>query len=168
MIISDSWSLPDKLKIYDVDIDYLSYLHSFDNQVELKGNRPYIGIIANINNYFYFLPLTSDDKPYLRENRKYKRIVVDISKDDKLGFVRVGNMIPVPKGCFKEKSFNSSKDRDLLRKQYRVFVTQEFRDRLRLKIINLYNTRILNPDHYLNDIICNFPLLEQKCNEYKS
>lgn len=53
------------MKFYKVDIDYIKYLHGFDDRVQynsnytdmLNQNRPYIGVVLEINQQNYFAPL---------------------------------------------------------------------------------------------------------------
>ena len=53
------------MKIYELNEEYIDYLHSIDNKVEnSKGkdyqfSRKYLGVILEINNFKYFAPLSS-------------------------------------------------------------------------------------------------------------
>ena len=52
-----------RLKIYEVDSEYIRYLSKFQEHLFFsdgdKSNRKYIGIILEINGYKYFAPLSS-------------------------------------------------------------------------------------------------------------
>ena len=63
----NSYFLNNEICIYDVDFKYRVYLRSFDNKVNTKDGRRYVGIIIVHNDIKYFIPLTS--KP-LRSNGK--------------------------------------------------------------------------------------------------
>lgn len=164
------------LDFYNVDPDYVKYLFNFDNHVCLhKNGRPYLGIVFDFNNHDYFAPLTSDNlnKEYLREDANYRRITVDIGKNDnqKIGFVRVNNMIPVPKRCYKKMIINDIGDdkkyKTLLLKQYRVFITPEFQQEIQIKAKRVYKISLYK-NHHLNNKVCDFQLLEKKCDYWEN
>ena len=55
--------MKDKLKWYIVDKEYVSYLKQYDDKVENINYstklKPYIGIIININEFNYYVPISS-------------------------------------------------------------------------------------------------------------
>ena len=57
-------------KFYTISGKYYSYLKAFDNRIpnteNEKSNRPFIGIVLDINNYKYYAPLTSPKKKHLK------------------------------------------------------------------------------------------------------
>ena len=56
-----------KIALYDIESDYRQYLFQYDFRVNLKSGRRFVGIIVGIEDYTYFISLTS--KP-LRKNGK--------------------------------------------------------------------------------------------------
>ena len=54
-----------KLRLYRTDIEYIKYLYSFDNRIQYNPNqtdeytqkRPYLGIVLEVDNLKYFVPL---------------------------------------------------------------------------------------------------------------
>ena len=60
-----------KIALYDIESDYRQYLFQYDFRVNLKSGRRFVGIIVGIEDYTYFIPLTS--KP-LRKNGKTHNI----------------------------------------------------------------------------------------------
>ena len=52
-----------KLKWYIADKDYISYLKQYDDKVENINYsaklKPYIGIVVNINEFNYYVPISS-------------------------------------------------------------------------------------------------------------
>ena len=164
------------LDFYNVDPDYISYLSQSDNNVCLhKNGRPYLGIVFTFNNYSYFAPLTSDtqNKEYLRKDAGYRRITIDIGKNDnqEIGFVRINNMVPIPKKCYKKMVINDVIDdvkyKTLLLKQYRVFITSEFQEEIQTKADRVYKIS-LNKNHRLNNRVCDFKLLEKLCDHWEN
>lgn len=73
-----------KLKLYKIDIEYIKYLYSFDNRVQYNPNRedeysqkrPYLGIVLNINNFNYFVPL---EHPRI-SHQKQKKLIIEVKK----------------------------------------------------------------------------------------
>lgn len=53
----------EKLRWYIADKEYVNYLRKFDKKVEnIEYNeklKPYIGILININNFNYYVPISS-------------------------------------------------------------------------------------------------------------
>lgn len=55
--------MKEKLKWYIADKDYISYLKQYDDKVENINYsaklKPYIGIVVNINEFNYYVPISS-------------------------------------------------------------------------------------------------------------
>ena len=68
----EPYFLNNEIAIYDIDFDYRMYLRKFDERVNTKDERRFIGVIIILNEHDYFIPLTS--KP-LRVNGKRRKIV---------------------------------------------------------------------------------------------
>lgn len=134
--------------LYQVDIDYIKYLHNIDNEVfydasRLYQRKPYIGILIGLGKHKYFIPLTSakvkherwevsDDDHLLvvlkvnlneRVNGDYYK-KIDQDKDHLnhiLSAIMFSKMIPVKDGLYSYIDINAIKDtgyRDLLRREY--------------------------------------------------
>ncbi len=63
----------DPLKLYEISEEYIAYLRSFDRLVfsakeeDRIHTRKYLGIVHTINNYDYYIPLSSPKKiPIIR------------------------------------------------------------------------------------------------------
>ena len=60
------------MKFYEIDIEYIKYLHSFDNEDYYDASnskyldKPYVGIIVYKDDIKYFIPLTSAKKKHLK------------------------------------------------------------------------------------------------------
>ena len=48
-----------KIALYDIESDYRQYLFQYDFRVNLKSGRRFVGIIVGIEDYTYFISLTS-------------------------------------------------------------------------------------------------------------
>ncbi|MEG1475415.1 MAG: type III toxin-antitoxin system ToxN/AbiQ family toxin, partial [Longicatena sp.] len=88
----------DNLHFFYVNDRYVRELQKIDpNICDNKGNRrAHIGILFEIQGILYLAPLTSTGKTYLENNKKHKRIVYPLENGE-LGYIRIGNIIPVPR-----------------------------------------------------------------------
>lgn len=59
-----------KIALCDIESDYRQYLFQYDFRVNLKLGRRFVGIIVGIEDYTYFIPLTS--KPLRKKWKKKK------------------------------------------------------------------------------------------------
>ena len=84
-----------KLKWYIADKEYVNYLRQFDEKVEnIDYNtklKPYIGILITINEFNYYVPISSaKEKHYkIREGMDF----IKIMQDDKI--IGVLNLSPL-------------------------------------------------------------------------
>lgn len=161
----------EEFQFFRVSNEYISFLKEIDNNVcdNYDEDRMHIGIIIQVNHQLYVAPLTSKGKVYLKTIKKYKRIVFEIDNGD-LGFVRIGNMIPVPKSELKPVFIVNVKDtkyKDLLLDQY-IFLRKEVnRTAIRTLANKLYTKRYHNDKFFLADIMCNFKELEKACKKWE-
>ena len=57
-----------KLILFWVDPEYIAYLRKFDNKVQVnskeehKDNKPFVGVLFEINEIEYFVPISSNGK----------------------------------------------------------------------------------------------------------
>lgn len=165
--------MSDKLKFYNIKNEYIEYLRKIDKTVlfNKQEKRPYIGIVLEIGENNYYVPLASP-----KEKHKTMKNGKDFSKiaSGSLGAINFNNMIPVPNEALLIKDIDNEPNeqyKNLLQKQYvEILNTQE---NIRKKAQELHNLSLL-PDKGLseNDIkvknrCCNFALLEEKCKEYE-
>ena len=104
----------DNLKLYEISEEYISYLRSFDSFVfsakedDRNHTRKYLGIVYTINNYNYYIPLSSPkntDYQMINGKRKIRKSIVpliritaqsDSGELELKGTLKLSNMIPVP------------------------------------------------------------------------
>ncbi|MBO5177049.1 MAG: type III toxin-antitoxin system ToxN/AbiQ family toxin [Lachnospiraceae bacterium] len=102
------------LKIYSVTDEYINYLRTsypnvYSNKQDTRVHtRNYVGVVIKVENYNYYLPLSSpketdyqvagDGKVIKKSIVPIVRIVVKNSKGEKelKGTLRISHMIPVP------------------------------------------------------------------------
>ncbi|MBE6140293.1 MAG: type III toxin-antitoxin system ToxN/AbiQ family toxin [Firmicutes bacterium] len=157
------------LKIVLIDQKYCDYLRKFDNKVPYnmnkKNNRPFVGILFNVNNHNYFAPLSSPKKKHLHMKNNLDFYKID---NGVLGVVNFNNMIPVNDKCFtiidfrkKIKDLNDQKYLLMLKKQYKYLNKHKKELRKKSKLLyNLYCSNKLTKN--IINRCCNFKLLEEK------
>lgn len=105
------------LSFYVVSSKYCDYLRLTDPCVpytmDQKTNRPFIGIVLEVNGFHYYAPLTSP-KP---KHQKMKNQLDFYKINGGLwGAINFNNMIPVPMNCLKKvdlKITNTDTDTDI-------------------------------------------------------
>ncbi len=173
-----------KLKLIRVKPEYIKYLRQYDKKVQLnskeihKENKPFVGVLFQINKFEYFVPISSNKKEklvnmfenYLKTNQKPIDIffVEEISVHNQrklLSVLNINNMIPIVEEA--KIDFNIEKDKDfsLLRKE--IDYCNKHRREIVKNSIRIYNAVIRHEWESLEKRCCNFKLLEEKCIKYK-
>ena len=157
-----------KIQIYDIDYNYRDYLFKFDKKVNIKHRRRFSGIIVSMENFNYFIPLTSHP---LRKNgkRRNPRTTVEIYNESKelIAALLINNMIPVPNGCFNLVDIPNDRDKDYLNSEYIYLRKEKIKQQVIKKAENVYNSVVEKKDDFLIEFCCDFKLLEDKCREYQ-
>ena len=89
-----------KLKLYRIDINYIKFLYRFDKRVqyntqredEYTKRRVYLGIVLQVNDYNYFVPL---EHPRPAHQKIKNNIFIFKIHKGKYGMLGFNNMIPV-------------------------------------------------------------------------
>ena len=172
--------------LYLISDEYIQYLNKKDPTVMLNKtalertyHRKYIGIIKELNNHKYFVPLSSPkDNDYVLVNNK-KQIKKDNfttifikNKNVLYGKLKFNCMIPVPKTEISKYDLNDEGD---LKYKILVFNEIEFlranREKIEKKAINLYEAKTSSkviPDKKQNILryTVDFKSLEKYCDEW--
>lgn len=157
----------EKLKLYKIKDAYVEYLHTFDDKVlfNKEEKRVYIGIIYNINNVKYCIPLSSPKGKHLTMHDS-----VDFSKinNGRDGAINFNNMIPVIDEVIID--FDVMKEevigyRNVLFNQIR-FIKRK-KDEIKNKADDLYEKITVHRSQYLIGRCVDFKLLEEKSLLYK-
>ena len=169
-----------KLNWYIMKKEYIKYLKKFDNKVQdieyINKSKPYIGIVFNINNFNYYVPISSCKNKYysMSENIDF----VKVTEGRKiLAAINLNNMIPVPEeninlldyqNISEYFSFRNEIDKQkyiaLLRKE--IAIINQRKDDILRRAKRLYELKYKFPNYKVSKRCCNFKLLERKCNEY--
>lgn len=172
------------LKLYSLSDRYCNYLRNFDNKIyqnketDRKHSRKYLGIVLNINNLNYYIPLSSPKKSDYNDKkcskiRKSTNTIIRIKSKDRTGneilrgTLRISNMIPIP--MYEVEEYNKSNELD---KKYLDVINDElkFISKNEKKIVKLaklvYKQKIENRKISYLDSCVDYKLLEKKCKEY--
>lgn len=138
---------------------------------ENKELRPFIGVLFKIEKFEYFAPLSS---PKLKHKKMRNMIDFFKIKDGEYGAVNFNNMIPVKENNYslinlEKKVFNIEEQKyQKMLKQQLNWLNSNINQvcNKSFKLYNLYITGKLSKN--IIERCCNFPLLEEKCDEYNS
>lgn len=149
---------------YSIDADYLEYLNSKDSEVYYNSFyrnaiKPFVGIIIDMTECKYFIPLTSAKE----KHKKWKNscdehfliyevidksvnisgdVYKEYSKDKKmhvLSVLDIKKMIPVPSDAYERIAFDELSDeryQDLFKKEYAFCLT--IKDKILIKAEKIY------------------------------
>lgn len=149
--------------------NYLNFLHQFDIKVPQEHTnakrRPFIGIVFNMRQILYFVPLASPKAKFKHLNNK-----VDFFKlrNGELGALNFNNMIPVNEQTIDIYDIDNEKDtkyKNLILKQARYLNRRQ--NDIKKKAYRLYEKFINNKlDINTKNRCCDFQLLEAKLLSY--
>ncbi len=178
----------DKLRLYNVSDEYINFLRNFDKRVfsnkeeDRCKERKYLGIVLSINNFNYFVPLSSpkdSDYLYIENVKTIRKSIIPIMRivaegengnDELKGTLKFSNMIPIPYSALLDYDLENEPDEN-----YKILVLKElsfiFSNKKTIirnaKVIHNQKTKNMNNIGYIKDTV-NFKLLEQKCIEYEA
>ncbi|MCI8832836.1 MAG: type III toxin-antitoxin system ToxN/AbiQ family toxin [Clostridia bacterium] len=170
------------MKLYSITDNYINYLRKhekrvYDNKEDIrKVTRKYLGIVLKVNDFNYYIPMSSPKKSDYNGNEIRKSIVPIvrmISREEidgipvLKGTLRISNMIPVPESelILYEPKFEKNKNYKILVEKELEFIDKN-EDMIRKYARVIYNQKNNNYNvSYINNVI-DFKLLEQKCLEY--
>ena len=176
--------------LYNVDVDYLQYLNGVDSEVQFSidkdyEQKPFLGIVILIDNYSYFIPLTSSKSKHARwknvgpahyliyeqvKKTELQRndVFKSVSDSDALKIfaaLEIKKMIPVKPHLYKRIEFSALTDlkyADLLEKEYRF--CQKIQDGILTKAKQIYTEQKQTGTVF--PYYCNFAKLEAACDAY--
>ncbi|NLZ82904.1 MAG: type III toxin-antitoxin system ToxN/AbiQ family toxin [Clostridiales bacterium] len=154
------------MKFYHIKDEYIAYLHDADSKVpdNKHEKRPFIGIVFNVNEMDYYVPLSSPKPKHktMKNNKDFRKI-----NGGEYGAINFNNMLPVIEEALIEFNIQDEPDykyRNLLQNQYRAIVN-DFENIKRVARDLYYLCQL--PDDQLKPFeaaiknrCCNFRLLE--------
>ena len=176
----------EEFKIYSVSDRYISYLRDFEPNVysnkedNRSHTRKYVGIVLDINDYHYFVPLSSPketDYQVAGEGKVIKKSIIPIIRiiektrgvKELKGTLRLSHMIPVPEEELVLYDLDNEEDTD-----YKALVTAEMiyirknSDKIRNNAEILYKQKAAGDESigYLKAAL-DYKKLEKLHDEYK-
>lgn len=168
---------------YVIDKRYINYLRIYDKQVSYVeyGERLklHIGIVLSVHEFHYYVPVSSaKPKHHHMSNSLDFHKLIDDKTGDTYAVININNMVPVPDFCIIQlkydkitefRHFTTEKEKTdyiyLLQKEKAII--DKIASVLQSKAQKLYQKYLSNSQSSLASRCCNFPLLEEKCMEYK-
>ncbi len=165
---------------YVVDKKYISYLQKYDKNVQNinygEKLKPYIGIIFQVNNFDYYVPISSvKDKHYKISSPEMYKVQ---EKGKIFSVLNLNNMVPImPEEVKLLKYSEISKyitfDSIYEEKKYIALLSKELnlinknKEKLIAQAKRVYLGKEKFPDSKISKRSCDFKLLEKKCLEYE-
>ena len=165
-----------KYGFYTVDPDYLEYLNKVDSEVYYNPSyrnsiKPFIGVIVGIENYNYFIPVSSAKEKHKRwRNVSDEHFIIYEVIDNSvsiLSILDIKKMIPVPTGYYEQVVFDELDDdryKDLFEKEYAFCLS--IKDKVLNKVQKIYNNQ--KETGIVRRANCNFEKLEDAMNQWNS
>jgi len=157
------------LYLYQVNPNYLRFLHGYEPKVSVKyNNRPFVGIITMINGINYLIPLTSQTTSEREKDGKKKRsaVVTTFVRDSsgkEIANLLHNNMIPVKDNVCSKLSINTASDTYQLNE---IRFIRKNRDKIIAKAQKVHDQRIQGRDRFLRMVCCDYKLLEEHYQEF--
>ncbi len=168
-----------KLNLYSVSDKYIKYLSQFDNKIydnkeeKRRHERKYIGIVLTVNEYNYYIPMSSPKKSdYIDfENkiiRKDTKTIIRIHEGGRLyGTLRISNMIPVPITELEPYILSNEKDlkyKDVILGELKFINSNSDRIVKNAKIVYSQKVKDIDVEYIKNTV--DFKLLEGKLRQW--
>lgn len=175
---------------YTIDADYLEFLNSKDSEVYYNTSyrnaiKPFIGVVIDLAEYKYFIPLTSAKEKHTKWKNscdehfliyeivdKYVNIAGDIykaySNEKKMHIMSVldiKKMIPVPFDAYERITFSELEDeryQDLFEKEYAFCLT--IKNKILSKVEKIYRRQ--KETNIVRRTYCNFSCCEGALTEW--
>ena len=162
-----------ELRLVKIDSNYCDYLRKYDSKVpynfDRKRNRPFVGVLFEVNGCKYFAPLASPKTKYLKMHNSIDLFKL---KNGELGAINFNNMIPVTLNnviMLELLEKNKTKEERIYIKMLKeqLYFLNRHKNILYRRSSKLYFNYVNKklPINIYNRC-CNFLLLEEKCKIY--
>ena len=162
------------MELYTIDTEYINFLKKFQERIwdnEDNGRlRPYAGIVLNVGDNHYYVPLSSPKPKHVKMCDRLDFIRLEHKKQLK-GVLNLNNMIPVDKSLIKKIDISSINNN-----YYKNLLNVEMIDIRRKQAVIQRNASVIynkttkykdEPQNQRLVSLCyDFLLLEQKLQEY--
>lgn len=177
----------EEFKLYSVSDDYVEWLRKefpnvYSNKINSRTHtRKYLGVVLQIGEYHYYVPMSSpkdSDYQIAGKNKVIKKSIVPIirivvkNKDGEKelkGTLRISHMIPVPTSELELYDLENETDstyKDLVRNEM-IFI-RKHREKIVSNAKVIYNQKVANDTTagYVKSAL-DFQALEMLCDEYE-
>ena len=172
----------DRFILIKVKEDYIEYLRKYDSKVQInssdakKDNKPFVGVLFEIDKIEYFVPISSNKKDklykmfdtYVETNKKPIDMFfieeIQNGKRTLLSVLNLNNMIPINEKAKITYNIEDDKDYSLLVKE--IAYCNKHREEIKRDSKKIYNAVKKHTWASLEKRCCNFSLLEEKSREY--
>ncbi|WP_303032688.1 zincin-like metallopeptidase domain-containing protein, partial [Dubosiella newyorkensis] len=139
---------------YEIDSKYIQFLREADRRVSVKKHRPFVGILVNVEEIYYCVPLTSQVIP---SSGKLRNELVTTIIEDRWGrqvaAVLYNNMIPV--------SLEVVKDLKPIRNEGIDYIRDEIR------FLNRHKQEVVDKASFVLENASKYPFMRKICVNYK-
>ena len=172
----------DRFILIKVKEYYIEYLRKYDSKVQInssdakKDNKPFVGVLFEIDKIEYFVPISSNKKDklykmfgtYVETNKKPIDMFfieeIQNGKRTLLSVLNLNNMIPINEKAKITYNIEDDKDYSLLVKE--IAYCNKHREEIKRDSKKIYNAVKKHTWASLEKRCCNFSLLEEKSREY--
>lgn len=164
------------IELYYINDKYIEFLKQLGNS-SIESNyamsahqKPYVGIVLQVNEYLYFAPLSSPKAKYQKmPNNNPTIFKIEKGQAKKLiGVVRLNNMLPAPKSVLTRLEISHIKEvkyKNLVLAQLRILVANE--DNIFKKAKTIYDLVVHKQNTFYCQLSNDFSNLEKNCDSYK-
>ena len=152
------------IKFYEVQEDYTDFLRSAESRIPtinyINNNKFLCGVVFSIEKFNYYAPISSFNQKQFTNMPIYHNGKI-------ISTVRFSYMFPCPENVLTEKDFLLEPDikyRDLLLNEL-AYCNSHYDD-IKKKAAYIYKRYLTGKDTVLLNHCCNFPVLEEKMQEY--
>ena len=164
-----------ELVFYTIDKEYIKYLSTYDNHVssnkdEIGHSRPYLGIVLEVKDFKYFVPLYSYKEHYEKYKSNPSFFFIYDRKKRPLAIIKFSAMIPIPANVNVIKKLNydkqDSKYKNLISAEYR-FVNSN-KEEIYKRANKMYIAVTEHKNNFFKSIACDFKILEKQSVKYNN
>lgn len=161
-----------KVPFFYVHNDYIDHLRRYDSRVMYNKpefhRRPYVGLCIEINEFDYFIPLSSAKENKGKQTNNTFTTKIKDENGDTIAYAMHQNMIPIKREYVDLMDFDDLaridphyfrlllKEREFIKKNIDSFINKSIKVHRKRDKIPIYKS-----------LCCNFSLLEDKSEEYK-
>ncbi|OLU44520.1 zincin-like metallopeptidase domain-containing protein [Faecalibaculum rodentium] len=154
-----------RIRLYEIDKQYASYLRSVDSRVSVKDHRPFVGILVSSGKQWFCIPITTQVVPKSgKARRKDVTTIIFDNHQHPIAAVLYNNMLPVYPEFIHDYEVSDPLLKELSLTELRFLNRLSIRD----EIIEKSTSVMLKSKHsmLMRKICVNFPKLTKAAKIY--